>query len=148
MLDEKYESEEIFTKHPLKSRGKLGSNAVQTEHSLYNFLVTDSEVERKFAKELDVLDEVSVYVKLPSAFYINTPVGKYNPDWAICFYEDKVKHIYFVAETKGSLSTLQLRPIEDAKIKCARKHFELISSDSVKYDVVDSYKTLLNKVMK
>ena len=66
----------------------------------------------------------AVYVKLPRGFYINTPVGKYNPDWAIAFHEGKVKHIYFVAETKGDLSTMQLRRVEELKIHCAREHFK------------------------
>ena len=91
---------------------------------------------------------MAVYVKLPSGFYISTPVGKYNPDWAIAFHKEKVKHIYFVAETKGSMSSMQLRMIEDAKIKCAKEHFKTISSGSVVYDVVDNYETLMNVVMK
>jgi type III restriction enzyme len=86
--------------------------------------------------------EVEVYVKLPKGFYISTPVGKYNPDWAIAFYEGKVKHIYFVAETKGDMSTLELRDIEKAKAHCAREHFRAISGENVKYDVVDSYDSL------
>ncbi len=75
-------------------------------------------------------------------------MGHYNPDWAIAFYEGKVKHIYFIAETKGSMSTLQLRGIEDAKIQCAGKYLQAMSSGSVKYDVVDSYRTLTEIVMK
>lgn len=67
--------------------------------------------------------EVAVYVKLPNEFYINTPVGKYNPDWAIALHEGEVKHIYFVAETKGSLSSIELRKTEAAKIDCAAEHF-------------------------
>ena len=110
-------------------------------------MVYDSDVEKKFAEELDSNNNVSVYVKLPKGFYINTPVGKYNPDWAIAFNEGEVKHIYFVAETKGSMSSLQLKSIEKAKIKCAAVHFEKISSGSIKYDVVDNYQSLLNKVM-
>ena len=92
--------------------------------------------------------DVALYAKLPNGFYISTPVGNYNPDWAIAFYEGKVKHIYFVAETKGSMSSMQLRLIEESKIHCAREHFKAISSDSVVYDVVDSYQSLLNKVMR
>ena len=92
--------------------------------------------------------DVAVYVKLPDSFYIATPVGHYNPDWAIAFYEGTVKHIYFVAETKGSMSSMQLRLIEESKIHCAREHFKAISSQNVVYDVVDSYQTLLTKVMK
>ena len=84
----------------------------------------------------------------PDGFYISTPVGHYNPDWAIAFYEGKVKHIYFVAETKGSMSSMQLRLIEESKIHCAREHFKAISNGNVVYDVVDSYKSLLEKVMK
>ena len=82
----------------------------------------------------------------PGGFYIDTPVGKYNPDWAIAFYEGSVKHIYFVAETKGDLPSLQLRPIESLKILCAREHFKRISSNLVKYDVVTNYTELLNAV--
>lgn len=120
---------------------------IETEKNLFNYLVYDSDVEKKFAEELDSNNDVSVYVKLPKGFYINTPVGKYNPDWAIVFNEGEVKHIYFVAETKGSMSSLQLKSIEQAKIKCAAVHFEKISSGSIKYDVVDNYQSLLNKVM-
>ena len=98
--------------------------------------------------ELDTSKDVAVYVKLPNSFYINTPVGKYNPDWAIAFYEGDIKHIYFVAETKGSMSSMQLRQIEESKIHCAKEHFKAISNDSVVYDVVDSYKSLLDKVMR
>ena len=93
-------------------------------------------------------EDVAVYVKLPDSFYIATPVGHYNPDWAIAFYEGTVKHIYFVAETKGSMSSMQLRLIEESKIHCAREHFKAISNGNVVYDVVDSYQTLLEKVMK
>ena len=97
---------------------------------------------------MDKSEEVAVYVKLPSGFYINTPVGTYNPDWAIAFNQDKVKHIYFVAETKGDLSSMQLRKVEELKIHCAKEHFKEISNNTVKYEVVDSYDALLNEVMK
>ncbi|MBF0924487.1 MAG: hypothetical protein HXK59_09630 [Campylobacter concisus] len=88
--------------------------------------------------------------KLPFilSFYISTPVGKYNPDWAIAFYEGDVKHIYFVAETNGSMNSMQLRQVEESKIHCAKEHFKAISNGSVVYDVVDSYKSLLDKVMR
>ena len=87
-------------------------------------------------------------VNAGNGFYISTPVGKYNPDWAIAFYEGNVKHIYFVAETKGSLSSLQLRDIEKAKIHCAKEHFKAISNGSVVYDVVDGYDELMNLLVK
>lgn len=88
-----------------------------------------------------------VYAKLPKSFFIPTPVGNYNPDWAIAFQQGEVKHVYFVAETKGSMSSLDLRAIESSKIECARKFFSKITSDQVKYDVVDSYSKLRNLVM-
>ena len=112
------------------------------------FIVYDSTNEHDFAADLDTDTDVAVYVKLPDSFYIATPVGHYNPDWAIAFYEGTVKHIYFVAETKGSMSSMQLRLIEESKIHCAREHFKAISNGNVVYDVVDCYQTLLEKVMK
>ena len=145
MLDEHYDTD-IFTEPAIK--GKLDVNAMKTQRHLYDHIIYDSANERKFAVELDVNTDVAVYVKLPDSFYISTPVGHYNPDWAIAFYEGKVKHIYFVAETKGSMSSMQLRLIEESKISCAREHFKAISNGNVVYDVVDSYETLLNKVMK
>ena len=146
LLDNRYDAG-IFTEPSLK-RGILGKNAIPAKKSLYNYVITDSDTERKFAEDLDKDKNVAVYVKLPGGFYIDTPVGKYNPDWAIAFYEGTVKHIYFVAETKGDLSSMQLREIESLKIHCAREHFKRISSDSVKYEVVKDYDGLLTEVMK
>lgn len=146
VLDETYDMKEIFADAQI--RGKLDVNAIKTKKHLYDHIVFDSTNEKDFAEDLDTSEEVAVYVKLPNSFFIPTPMGHYNPDWAIAFYEGKVKHIYFVAETKGSLSTLQLRGIEDAKIQCARKHFEALNSDNIKYDVVSSYKDLMEIVMK
>ena len=143
-LDAVYDTT-IFTEPTLK--GQLGVNAMSTKKHLYNHILYDSANERTFAESVDTSNEVAVYVKLPNGFYISTPVGKYNPDWAIAFHKGKVKHIYFVAETKGSMSTMQLRMVEEAKIHCAREHFKAISTDSVVYDVVDSYAALLDKVM-
>lgn len=145
VLDERYGTE-VFTDSTIK--GKLGVNAMKAKKHLYDHIVFDSTNERDFATELDTNTDVAVYVKLPDGFYISTPIGHYNPDWAIAFYEGKVKHIYFVAETKGSMSSMQLRLIEESKIHCAREHFKAISSDCVVYDVVDSYQSLLNKVMR
>ena len=145
MLDEKYDTD-IFTEPTMK--GKLGTNVVKTKKHLYDYVLYDSANEKNFAQELDTNKDVAVYVKLPNGFYISTPVGKYNPDWAIAFYEGSVKHIYFVAETKGSLSSLQLRDIEKAKIHCAKEHFKVISNGSVVYDVVDGYDELMNLLVK
>lgn len=145
VLDEKYGTD-VFTAPTIK--GRLGVNAMKAKKHLYDHIVYDSSNEKAFASELDTNTNVAVYVKLPDGFYISTPVGHYNPDWAIAFYEGTVKHIYFVAETKGSMNSMQLRLIEESKIHCARKHFKIISNGEVVYDVVDSYKTLLEKVMK
>ena len=106
--------------------------------------IAEESVERRFVKDLDTADEVCVYAKLPKGFHIPTPVGNYSPDWAIAFYEGKVKHIFFVAETKGTMDSLQLKPIEQAKISCAKKLFNEMSTSKVKYHDVDSYQNLLN----
>ena len=117
---------------------------------IYDYVITDSKVEREFVQELDTSAEVVVYAKLPRGFLIPTPVGDYNPDWAISFKEGSVKHIYFVAETKGSMSTMELRAIEHTKIECARKFFteinRKIDPEHVKYDVVTSYGKLMEIV--
>lgn len=145
ILDEKYDTN-IFTEPTLK--GKLDENVMKANKHLYDYILYDSENEKKFAEKLDIDSDVAVYVKLPNGFYINTPVGRYNPDWAIAFIEGSVKHIYFVAETKGSMKSLNLREVEKAKINCAREHFAAISNHEVVYDVADGYKSLLEKVMK
>lgn len=142
-LDAAYD-QDVFTRATL--RGKLDVNAMEANRSLYSHVIYDSDNERRFAQELDVSDQVAVYVKLPGSFYISTPVGKYNPDWAIAFNEGSVKHIYFVAETKGNLDTMELRGVENAKIECAKKHFAAISNGSVVYSVVDNYSTLMQLV--
>lgn len=145
LLDKTYDID-VFTENTLK--GKLDVNAMKTRKHLYDNLVYDSKVERNFATELEASDKVAVYVKLPNKFFIPTPVGRYNPDWAIAFYEGSVKHIYFVAETKGTMSSIELRTIEKSKIDCAKKYFEKLKSDDVIYDVVNSYDELLNVISK
>jgi len=145
VLDEKYDTN-VFTDPTIK--GRLGTNAMKANKHLYDYIVYDSTNEKNFASELDINSDVAVYVKLPDGFYISTPVGRYNPDWAIAFYEGTVKHIYFVAETKGSMNSMQLRLIEESKLHCAREHFKAISKGDVVYNVVDSYKSLLDIVTK
>ncbi|MGB3168878.1 MAG: DEAD/DEAH box helicase family protein [Rhodococcus sp. (in: high G+C Gram-positive bacteria)] len=145
-LEDKFDSA-IFTENQTKqdlthAGGKL------TKH-IYDYVVTDSKVERDFVTELDTSKEVVVYAKLPRGFFIPTPVGDYNPDWAIAFTEGIVKHVYFVAETKGSLSTLQLKGVENAKIECARKFFASLNAKNrqgVTYDVVTDYAELMQLV--
>ena len=131
-------------------RGTLGKDAIESQKSLYDLVVVDSQgIEKSFAESLEKEDDVVVYSKLPGGFYINTPMGKYNPDWAVAFREGSVKHIYFIAETKGNdIEVSQLRKAEDAKIECARRHFATISTGEVVYSVVKTYQDLYNAVMK
>ena len=137
----------IFTESQTK-QDFTRAGAKLTKH-IYDYVVTDSKVERDFVTELDTSTEVVVYAKLPRGFFIPTPVGDYNPDWAIAFQEGTVKHVYFVAETKGSLSSMQLKGAELAKIECARKFFASLSAnqgEAVKYDVVTDYSELMQLV--
>ncbi len=128
------------------------SKAKELKKHVYNYAITDSKVESELVNKLEEGNEVVVYAKLPRGFYIPTPVGKYNPDWAIAFDKDKTKYIYFVAETKGSLSSMQLKPIEQIKIECAKKFFQNFDIDngtsSVKYDVITKYDELLDIIKK
>ena len=141
--DGTYDSE-IFTAEKNKdfSRAYLAKKNVQD----YVFAdgTAEKSIERKFAEDMDLDDKVVVYAKLPRGFQIPTPVGNYAPDWAIAFQKGTVKHIYFVAETKGSMDSMDLRPIEQAKIKCTKKLFNEISTDDVVYGQVDSYQNLLS----
>lgn len=137
----------IFTENQTKQDLALAGKKLNKH--IYDYVVTDSRVERDFVTELDTSSEVAVYAKLPRGFFIPTPVGDYNPDWAIAFTEGSVKHVYFVAETKGSLSTLQLKGVEDAKIACARKFFATMTEQAggeVRYDVVTNYTELMQLV--
>jgi type III restriction enzyme len=137
-------TDEVFTINNFK--GSLKENILQVKKHIYDYVKTDSKVERKFAAELET-GEVLVYAKLPGGFKIPTPVGSYNPDWAIVFDKEDVKYIYFIAETKGSMNTLQLKGAEKLKIGYARKHFASLNHSDIKYDVISSYDELLEKVM-
>lgn len=140
-----YDSD-IFT---AEKAGHSFEKAFLAKKSIQDYVFTDGYAadgmsgERKFVEDLDAAEEVCVYAKLPKGFHIPTPVGNYSPDWAIAFNEGSVKHIYFIAETKGTMESLQLKPIEQAKISCAKKLFNEISSSQVKYHDVDSYQSLL-----
>lgn len=147
VLTERYDTD-IFT----AERQKIDKTAVKErlKKHIYDYVATDSNIERSFAEELDASTEVVVYAKLPRGFFIPTPIDNYNPDWAISFKSGVVRHIYFVAETKGSMSTMQLRKIEEKKIDCARKFFEKLNlkagPEKVKYEVVTSFSSLMDIV--
>lgn len=148
-LEKKFDAD-IFSASALK--GKLGVNAMESVKSLYDLVVVDSKgIEMDFAKNLESQNEVAVYTKLPGGFYINTPAGHYNPDWAIVFREGPdIKHIYFVAETKGydDDEINDYRDTEKIKIECARRHFATISDSTVTYDVVKNYDELRSIITK
>ena len=134
----------IFTINSLNAT--LGQTAHPLKKHIYDYLVTDSNVEKTFAGKLDISDDVCVFAKLPRKFFIPTPVGDYNPDWAIVFKDQDVKYVYFIAETKGSMSSMELREIEKAKIYCAKQHFAKLSDSRFRYDVVNNYDKLMEIV--
>lgn len=143
VIDGEYDST-IFT---AEKTTQSFDKAFLAKKAIQDYVFTDGtaedSIERRFAEDLDAAEEVCVYAKLPRSFQIPTPVGNYAPDWAIAFYEGKVKHIFFVAETKGTMESLELRPIEQAKISCAKKLFNEMSTSNVRYHDVDSYQKLL-----
>ena len=139
-IDQTYDSE-IFTQ---EKHSQNIAKAYSSKKSIMDYVFADSDGEREFAKDLDAATEVCVYAKLPRSFQIPTPVGNYAPDWAIAFNKGTVKHIFFIAETKGSMDSMQLKEIEKAKIGCAEKLFNNLSTSNVRYHKVDSYQTLLD----
>ena len=149
-IAETYDTD-IFTQE--QSKQDFSKAGKKLKRHIYDYVITDSKTERTFVQELDTSSEVVVYVKLPKGFSIPTPVGGYNPDWGISFKKGSVKHIYFIAETKGSMTSMELRKIEETKIECARKFFNKINRNikpanqkKVKYDVVDSFGKLMEVV--
>ncbi|WP_430614240.1 type III restriction-modification system endonuclease [Acinetobacter baumannii] len=146
-LDSTYPDNEIFV-----SNENIPLQAYKAERHIWDYVVTDSDNERKFVEELDGADEVVVYAKLPDCFQIPTPFGSYNPDWAIAFNKDKVRQIYFVAETKGSMLDSDLREKEKRKIDSAKKFFATLNQENqsleevVHYSVIDSFSSLMNLV--
>jgi type III restriction enzyme len=142
--ENQYDSD-IFTKE--KSRQTV-DKAYEAKKHILDYVFPDSQGERTFAEDLDKADEVCVYAKLPRSFQIPTPVGNYAPDWAIAFNDNMgIKHVFFIAETKGSMDSMQLKGVEKAKIDCAKKLFNNVSTSQVRYGCVDSYGSLL-EVMK
>ena len=142
-IEEQFDTS-IFTWNTLNI--EVERNVIPASKHICDYVVTDSKVEKEFAKSLEAGKEVCVFAKLPRGFYIPTPVGDYNPDWAIVLKENDVKYVYFIAETKGTMETLELREVEKAKIHCARKHFEKLNCKDFKYDVVDNYQRLMDLI--
>lgn len=140
-IDETYDAKTVFS----NNKSAFRNSEILKKH-IYDYLISDSKIESDFAKALENSTEVVVYAKLPKSFYISTPVANYSPDWAIVFDKNKVRHIYFVAETKGSDSDMDLREIEKLKIHCATEHFKEISGTTVKFEKVKSYDKLMEIV--
>ena len=143
MTEGKYDSN-IFT---VKSKMDF-DKAYEAKKHITDYVFSDSKGERQFAHDLDEAKEVVVYAKLPRTFQIPTPVGNYAPDWAIAMEVDGIKHIFFIAETKGSMGSMEIRGIEKAKIECAEKLYNSISTAKVKYHKVTSYSDLLDEMGK
>jgi type III restriction enzyme len=139
--DERHDAKTVFTNDASALR-----QADTLKKHIYDYLTTDSGTEAKFAEALENSTNVSVYAKLPKSFFITTPVANYSPDWAIVFDKETVRHIYFVAETKGSESDMELRDIEKLKIHCADEHFKTISDSQVTFTKISSYEKLLEIV--
>lgn len=139
--EEEYDAKTVFTNDYSVLR-----SSISLKKNIFDYLISDSSIEAEFANALESAVEVVVYAKLPKNFFITTPVGHYSPDWAIVFDKAKVRYIYFVAETKGTDSSMELRGIENLKIHCAKIHFEEIAGQEVKYDVVNSYDKLMELV--
>jgi len=127
---ELFKDEELF--------GYLTKNMLEAKRSVYDHVVYDSDVEREFAQGLEASEDVKVYAKLPGWFKIETPLGTYNPDWAVLVEHDGVERLFFVVETKASLFTDALRPMEEAKIKCGKAHFKALDAD-VDFRVSNSF---------
>ena len=142
LIEGQYDST-IFTQE--KSSQSI-SKAYPAQKHIMDYVFSDSDRERNFASALDGASEVCVYAKLPRSFKIPTPVGNYAPDWAIAFNKGSVKHIFFIAETKGSMDSMELRGVEKAKIQCAKKLFNSVSTSNVRYHEVTSYQELMNKM--
>jgi type III restriction enzyme, res subunit len=146
LLGSGYPDSEIFTTN------LVANDAYKTKNHIWDYVTTDSKVEETFAKELDAAKEVLVYAKLPDNFKIPTPFGSYNPDWAIAFDTALVKEIYFIAETKGSILSEDLKLKERNKIESAKRFFETLNAqslgnDKVQYKVVSNIDELMRIVL-
>jgi len=142
LIEGKYDSS-IFTQ---EKHSQSINKAYPAQKHIMDYVFSDSDGEREFASALDGSSEVCVYAKLPRSFQIPTPVGNYAPDWAIAFNKGTTKHIFFIAETKGSMESMELRGVEKAKIACARKLFNDVSTSNVKYGVISKYEQLLDVI--
>lgn len=138
-----YYKQDIFDSRELK--GYLDSNVIESSKSIYDKVIYDSETEKVFAERMEKDEDVKLYAKLPPTFLIETPIGNYNPDWAVLIEKDGIERLYFVIETKGTMDEDQLRFIEGGKITCGRKHFEALQSEVI-YEVANDYYTFKENI--
>jgi len=141
--DQHYYAQELFEENELY--GYLSKNMLESTKSIFDHVVYDSDVEEEFARSFELSEDVKVYAKLPSWFKIDTPLGGYNPDWAVLVEIDGQQRLYFVVESKGSLFTDALRPTEQAKIDCGHEHFKALGTQ-VGFTVANNYETFSEKV--
>jgi len=141
--EDHYYAQELFEKNELY--GYLKKNMIEAEKSVFDYVVYDSDVEAEFAKSFENNEQIKVYAKLPGWFKIDTPLGPYNPDWAVLVELDGEDRLYFVVETKGSLFTDALRPTEQAKINCGREHFKALGNQ-VDFTVANDFDAFADKV--
>jgi len=125
--------------------GYLSKNMLEAKKSVYDYVIYDSGIEYQFAEAFEKNDDVRLYAKLPKWFVINTPLGDYNPDWAVLIERDGEEKLYFVVESKGSIFTDELRPVEKGKIDCGKEHFETLNTN-VNFKVANDFETLSNLI--
>lgn len=140
--EDEFYAQELFDEQELT--GYLSKNMIESSKSVYSYVVYDSENERGFAEKFEMNQQVKVYAKLPDWFKISTPLGSYNPDWAVLIEKDGADKLYFVLETKGNTLFDSLRPTEYAKISCGRKHFAALGTEAV-FDVADNFEAFMEK---
>lgn len=142
--DTEFYAQEFFDSEELT--GYLERNMFESQRSVYDYVVYDSDVERGFAEQLENNESVKVYAKLPGWFKVPTPLGSYNPDWAVVIEDNGLNKLYFVVETKGSIEGKDLRPKEQAKIRCGEKHFAALGNDA-QFMKADSFQMFTEQVV-
>ena len=141
--DDEYYAQELFDTEELT--GYLEHNMIEAQKSVYEYVVYDSDNEAEFAQKFEANEDIKLYAKLPDWFKISTPLGSYNPDWAVLIEKDGDKKLYFVIETKANVSEQALRQTEYQKIKCGKKHFEALGNDVV-FNAEDNFYNFIENV--
>ncbi|HHT95368.1 MAG TPA: DEAD/DEAH box helicase family protein [Clostridia bacterium] len=140
--DEEYYAQELFETEELT--GYLSKNMIESKKSVYEYVIYDSANEEDFAINFENNNSIKLYAKLPRWFTIATPLGSYNPDWVVLIEVDGKDKLYFVVETKANIQAESIRPVERAKIKCGKKHFEALGNEVIFKDI-DNYKDFIEE---